>query len=61
MYHVKTKEMISQTRITQGYIDGGELLLCPNLLGSVEAPTTAKYLEEKNLAAVASVAILSFF
>lgn len=37
---------------------GVAVLLCPNLVGSDEAPTTANVGEEKNVRAAASVAIL---
>ncbi len=37
----------------------GYILLCPNLVGSLEAPTTAKLGEEKNVRTAASVAILN--
>jgi len=35
-----------------------DVLLCPNLFGSLEAPTTANCGEEKKARAAASVAIL---
>ena len=37
----------------------GDVLLCPNFVGSEEAPTTAKYGAVKNARAAASVAISS--
>lgn len=37
-----------------------EILLCPNFVGSLDAPTTAKYGAVKNMRAAASVAILRF-
>lgn len=38
--------------------EGEDVLLCPNLFGSLEAPTTANWGEEKKARAAASVAIL---
>jgi len=37
---------------------GGEVLLCPNFVGSEDAPTTAKYGAAKKARAAASVAIV---
>jgi hypothetical protein len=56
VYHVNTIALVSSYTVAE--VRWG-VPLCPNLVGSLEAPTTAKYGAEKKVRAAASVAILS--